>query len=87
MDGWIKLHRSLLDWEWFNEPDTLLVFIYLLLTARHDDGNWRGVEMKAGQCIVSRNSISTATGLSDRKIRTSIKRLENDQQIFYRNYL
>lgn len=31
--------------------------------------------------MVSRNSISTATGLSDRKIRTSIKRLEIDQQI------
>ena len=81
MDGWIKLHRSLLDWEWFNEPDTLLVFIYLLLTARHDKGNWRGTEILAGQCITSRDKISLATGLSERKVRTSLARLENTHEI------
>ena len=75
MEGWIKLHRNLLNWEWFSEPKTLSVFVYFLLSARHNEGSWRGINLKAGELITSRESISNATGLSVQEVRTAIGKL------------
>ena len=81
MEGWIKIHRRILDWEWFTEPNTMLVFLYLLLTARREAGCWKGVELQPGQCVVGRAKISMATGLSERKVRTSLERLEKTKEV------
>ncbi len=35
MQGFIKIHRSLIDWEWYTEPNTFRVFIHLLMLATH----------------------------------------------------
>ena len=75
MEGWIKLHRNLLNWEWFSEPKTLSVFVYFLLSARHNEGSWRGINLKAGELITSRESISNATGLSVQEVRTAMGKL------------
>ena len=71
----------MLGWEWFTEPNTLSVFIYLLLSARHNAGCWRGIELEAGQCITSREKISQSTGLSIQEVRTSIARLKSTNEI------
>lgn len=75
MEGWIKLHRNLLNWEWFSEPKTLAIFVYFLLSARHNEGSWRGINLKAGELITSRESISNATGLSVQEVRTAMGKL------------
>lgn len=81
MDGWIKLHRSLLDWEWFKEPNTLSVFIFLLISARHDDCLWQGITIKAGEVITSLSRIAEGTGLSFQQTRTALNRLINTCEI------
>lgn len=81
MEGWIKLHRKLLEWEWFDEPNTLSVFIYLLLSARHNIGSWRGIEIGVGQIITSKGKIAEATGLSAQEVRTTLARLEGTHEI------
>ena len=35
--GFIKLHRKILKWEWYDEPNTMRLFIHLLLTASIED--------------------------------------------------
>ncbi len=47
--GWIKLHRILLDWEWYKSPNMVHVFLHLILSANHEDGRWQGHEVKRGQ--------------------------------------
>lgn len=81
MEGWIKLHRSLLNWEWFSDHKTLSVFIYLLLSARHNEGSWRGISLKVGELITSRDSISNATGLSIQEVRTAMGKLISTGEI------
>ena len=81
MEGWIKLHRSLLDWGWFTEPNTLSVFIYLLLIARGESGIWHGISVEMGQAITSRDKIAKATGLSEQQVRTSLERLKSTNEI------
>jgi hypothetical protein len=81
MQGWIKLHRKLIEWEWFHKPEMLLVFIYLLLKANHQDGNWQGVPVKKGQLITGRKRLSEETGLSEQQIRGCLKRLKSTSDI------
>ena len=56
-NGWIKLHRSILDWEWFNDPDTYRVFTYLLLKVNHAPVKWQNITIERGQCVTSLQSI------------------------------
>ena len=79
--GWIKLHRSLLDWEWYDDINTKVLFIHLLLVANHKDNQWRGIDIKRGQRLTSISGLAKETGLSIKNIRTSIKRLKATNEV------
>lgn len=81
MLGWIKLHRSMVDWGWFQKSEMVHLFVYLLLSANNSDGNWMGIVVKKGQLVTGRKTISMATGLSERTIRTCLSRLEETKEI------
>ena len=44
MNGFISLHRRIIEWEWYTEPDTFRVFIHLLMMANHAPAKVRGRE-------------------------------------------
>ncbi len=81
MSGWIKLHRSLLDWEWYDDINTKVVFIHLLLIANHKDNQWRGIDIKRGQRLTSLSGLAKETGLSVKNIRTAIKHLKATNEV------
>lgn len=81
MKGWISLHRSLLEWEWYTDNNTKSLFIHLLLRASHKDGKWRGIDCKKGDIITSRSGLSSETGLSEQQVRTALKKLESTGEI------
>jgi len=29
--GWVKLHRSMSEWEWYGEPNVVVLFVDLIL--------------------------------------------------------
>lgn len=79
--GWICLHRKMIDWEWFSKPEMVQLFIFLLLRASVKEAKWQGLVIKRGQLVTSVASISTATKLTARQIRTCLQRLEDSEQI------
>ena len=81
MSGWIKLHRQIVDWEWYTEHNTFRVFIHLLLTANHKDKKYRGIELKAGSIVTSRDILAIATGLSVRQVRTALDKLKTTNEL------
>ena len=81
MNGWIKIHRKFLDWQWFDKPEAVKLFVYLLLRANHKDGYWQGHEIKKGQFITSAQTISNDTKLSLQTIRTLLKKFELTNEI------
>jgi hypothetical protein len=80
-NGWIKLHRSILEWEWWDDQNTTRVFLWLLLKANHTNKRWRGVEVLRGQLITSLSGISAGTGISVRGVRTSLSRLKSTGEL------
>jgi len=81
VEGWIKLHRKFLNWEWYKKPNMVHLFLHLLIKANHEDLRWQGIELKRGQLITGRNSLSKDTGISVRSIRTCIERLKSTNEI------
>lgn len=80
-DGWVKIHRKFLDWEWYDKSEMVHLFLHLLLNACTSDRRWRGIPIRRGQVITGRRKISEATGLSEQKIRTCMQRLIESGEI------
>jgi hypothetical protein len=79
--GWLRLHRQILDWEWYNEPNTFRLFIHLLLKANHKQNKWQGKTIEAGQLVTGRKQLALELKLSEQKIRTSLERLKSTNEI------
>jgi len=80
-NGWICMHRKILDWEWYGEDNMVRLFLYLLLSANYEDSQWRGRVVKKGQLITGLKKLSFATGLSEKSIRTCLNRLVKSGEI------
>jgi hypothetical protein len=81
MSGWIKLHRKLLEWEWYSKPVVKSVFIHSLLRANHKDGKWRGIDVKRGSYISSVDKLIKELGHSRQEIRTALKHLKSTNEL------
>lgn len=75
-NGYIKLWRSMLTWEWYDDPPTKDVYIHLILMASISPSTWHGVEIPRGSVVSSYAKIAEQTGLTIRQTRTAIKHLE-----------
>ncbi len=80
-DGWVKNYRKISDWEWYTTPNMAHLFQHLIRSASHIDTRWMGVEIKKGQVVIGLHSLSAATGISIRGIRTCLQRLEQSGEI------
>lgn len=86
IDGWIRLHRKLLDNPIVcKDPDHIAVWVYLLLNATHSgyDTIFEGgrITLKPGQLITGRKSISSNLKVSESKVQRILKTFENEHQI------
>ena len=81
MEGWIKIHRKLSEWEWYTDPKMKSLFLHLILFANHKDGYYRGIEVKKGQLITGRKKLSLETGLSEQEVRTCLDKLEKSGEV------
>lgn len=81
MSGWIKLHRSILDFEWYEDANTMRTFLHLLLSANHEPRKWKGTFVERGQVITSRDHLATDLKLSVQQIRTALSKLEKSENI------
>jgi len=81
MSGWIKIHRQILEWEWYSDTNTFRVFLHLLLKANHIEKKYKGMDLKIGTIITSRDILAIETGLSVRQIRTALEKLKKTSEL------
>lgn len=81
MQGWIKLHRSLLEWEWYDDLNATRLLIHLLISVNYQDKKWRGISVKAGSMILSWSTLSEGCGLSVRQARIAMDKLEASGEV------
>jgi hypothetical protein len=79
--GWIKLHRKLIDWEWYKDVNTFKLFLHLLLKANTEIKKWQGQTINRGQLITSLKNLSHETGLTEKEVRTALSKLEKTKEV------
>lgn len=83
--GWVKLHRKLLNNPIFYDRDLLQLWIYLLLKCNHTDHFWiynfEKIKIQRGQCVISQKKVSVELKQSASKINRMLKYLKSETQI------
>ena len=80
-ESWIKLHSKFLNWEWYKNKNTKILFIHCLLKANWQDGYFEGVLVPRGSFITSYKKLSEELDMTIQEIRTSIKHLISTQEL------
>lgn len=79
--GWVKLHRKFINWEWYDEPNVKSVFIDLILNANHQASAWHGHEIEKGSFVTSVADIAARNGLTTQQVRSALTKLEKTGEI------
>lgn len=81
MAGWIKLHRKMTEWEWYDNVNTKVLFIHLLLMANHKPKKWAGKMVGRGQLVTGRHKLAKQLGMGEQKVRTAFSNLRDTGEI------
>lgn len=75
-ETWLKLYRSMLDWEWYQDINTKVLFLHLLLIVNIRPQRKLGMSIPAGSIDKTQEQLATETGLTLRQLRTAISKLK-----------
>jgi DNA-binding transcriptional regulator YhcF (GntR family) len=75
--GFIKLFRSITDWEWYTEVNTCKLLFHCLVKANYSKKKWQGITINRGEFITSHGKLAGETGLSVSKVSTALDTLES----------
>ena len=78
---WVKLHRNIVDWEWFDDKNALKLLIYLNVKVNIVDKQWKGITVNRGSLVTGKYSITEDLGISVQQYRTALKKLVQSGEI------
>ena len=86
----IKLHRNILSWRWYKNPNTMRLFIHLILSANIKNNDFQNIVIHRGEIVTSYHSLASALDMSIQEIRTAgeitVKKYSKFQVITVVNY-
>ena len=80
-EPYIKLYRKMLDWEWYDDVNTKILFLHCLLKANWKSGSWHGIDYEAGQFITSLPTLAQELHLSIKQIRVALEHLKRTGEV------
>ena len=80
-DGFILIHRKMLDWEWYSNKNDRLVWFHCLLKANWKDGKFKGMDVPRGSFVTTISNLVEEIGLTTQQIKTSINHLKLTNEI------
>lgn len=79
--GFVKISRSILDWEWYEDVVSRCVFFHCILRANWKDTEWKGQKIKRGQFVTSLSNLARETGFTVRQTRTALDHLQSTGEL------
>lgn len=81
MNGYIKIDRGIMDWEWWDDDKVLKLWLTILLLANWEKKRWRGKDIPRGAFWTSIPRLQKASGLSYQEVRTALCKLSSTGEI------
>ena len=81
LNGFVKIHRKLIQWGWYKNDIIKSLFIHLLLSASFKDTLWEGQTIKRGQLVTSYTNLASDIGHSVQEVRTALRKLKSTGEI------
>lgn len=81
MDGYVKTHRSILDWRYIDDPVMFSLFIQLILRANYTPKVWKDIVINRGQLVTTIDKLSVFIGAKAGTIRNKLKELVSGGEI------
>ena len=79
--GYIKINRGILEWEWYGNINTKVLFLHMLIKANWKEGKFQGIDIPRGSFVSSYPKLSDDLGLTVNEIRTALKHLQSTGEI------
>lgn len=79
--GFVKLHRSMLEWGWYTDVPTRVLFDHLLLVVNWKPGVFLGQKIEPGSVVTSRGKLAKGSGLTEKQVRRALMNLESTGEI------
>ena len=76
----------MLNWGWYQDVNTKVVFLHLLLTANFKDTEWQGISVKRGDVVTSLSHLANELNLSVQNVRTALNHLRSTGEITSRSH-
>lgn len=81
LEGWIAIHRLMQEWEWWDDPIMVKVWIQFLFDANIADNCFKGTPVMRGQLVFGRKAYAKKCSVSEQQIRTVVTRLKSTNEI------
>ena len=81
-NGWVKIYRKIKEWQHYQEPRVLQVFLELVLSANSNPSWSHGKRVGRGEVIISVSDIMKSTGIkSNNTVIDALNKLEESGDI------
>lgn len=80
-ETWIKCYRSFLDWEWYKNNNTKILFFHLLLIVNIKPQKKEGIIIPVGSIDRTQEQLMHELGFTRQQLRTAISNLEKTKEI------
>ncbi len=81
LNGFVKIHRKLLQWGWYQDNVIKSVFLHILLTAAYKESQWMGLTIRRGQVVVSAEKMGRDLGFTREQVRRALRKLKSTNEI------
>lgn len=73
--GYVKIHREMLDWEWYQDDRCVRLLLHLHLKANYQPGKWKGNDVNPGQLVTSSVALAEQLGWSRGAVNRTLDKL------------
>lgn len=80
-EGYIKLFRQMIAWEWYLDTNVKCLFIHCLLKANWEDKNFKGKVIPRGSFLTSYDKLSKELKLTVKQVRTALNKLNKTSEV------
>jgi hypothetical protein len=85
-NGWIKIHRKITEWEWYDDANAFRLFFHLLIMANHEAKQWHGITIARGKHISSYAILGKELRLTTKSIRVALNKLKGTGEVAHEGH-